>query len=55
MPLRIFVKRNRADIEAHVRAIPGAPRGRFSLIDLEEWVRNDETLYLWARSEGVRV
>jgi hypothetical protein len=27
---------------------------RLTYSDIKEWVRNDETLYLWAKSEGVR-
>ena len=28
---------------------------KLTMSDLEGWVNNDEGLYLWARSEGVRI
>ena len=54
MSIRQFVRDNRAEIEAGIRrAVPNI--GKLTLADLEQWVANDEGLYLWARREGGRV
>ena len=55
LSLRAFVKLNREELsKAIVRAVPNI-RQPLSLADLEQWVANDEGLYRWARSEGVRI
>jgi gluconate kinase len=51
--MRDFLKANRVELdEAIRRVVPGC-----SLNDDErrQWVLNDEGLYRWARSAGVRV
>lgn len=51
--LKQFIKENRQELDKCIqRACPGAARN-----DEERrlWVLNDEGLYNWARSEGVRV
>ena len=53
MTLRQFIRDNRKDLDAAIlRVCPG-----LSLNDEERrlWVLNDEGLYNWARSEGVRI
>jgi len=55
MSLRTFVKLNREELSALiVRAVPNIKQP-LTLAELEQWVLNDEGLYRWARSEGVRV
>jgi hypothetical protein len=51
--LREFLREHREELdEAIQRVAPGAPRNDY---EREMWVRNDEGLYNWARSEGVRL
>jgi len=54
MRMREFLKKYRADIDTAIRrACPNIRR-----LNEEErrmWVLNDEGLYTWARSEGVRI
>lgn len=51
--MRKFIREHRAEIDAIIHSIvPGI------LIDDDEremWIINDEGLYNWARSEGVKV
>jgi hypothetical protein len=55
MSLRTFVKLNREELSALiVRAVPNIKQP-LSLAELEQWVLNDEGLYRWAQSEGVRI
>jgi len=48
-----FIRENREQIDACIRRVCS----NCSLNDKErrEWILNDEGLYLWAKSEGVRV
>ena len=53
MTLKQFIKTHRAELDTCIqRACPGARKN-----DEERrlWILNDEGLYLWARSEGVRI
>lgn len=54
MTIREFIGKHRADLKEMIRARVT----RDFEIDDEEirlWILNDEGLYLWARSEGVRI
>ena len=53
MTKRDFLKNNRQDIDRLVSTAYGCKPSN----DIErwEWVMNDEGLYNWARSEGVKV
>ena len=54
MKMREFIDENRDEIEAGIRRV--CPNiGKLTKSDLRDWIANDEGLYLWARSEGVRV
>lgn len=67
MRLRDFVRENRAAIDDQINAVTyrwdgNGGRGRvpdpaptYTDTERAEWVRNDEPLYRWARSEGVRI
>ena len=53
MKLQDFIRKNRGELDACIqRACPGAPKN-----DNERrlWILNDEGLYRWARSEGVKI
>ena len=53
MTLQTFIKENREDLDRIIQEIaPGAPKN-----DNERrlWILNDEGIYNWARSEGVKV
>ena len=54
MTMRQFIKTNRAELDECIRgACPNI--GRLNDEDREDWIGNDESLYNWARSEGVRI
>jgi len=53
MTLREFIRRNKTELDQAIHsAVPG-----YKLNDEErrQWILNDEGLYRWARSEGVRI
>ena len=51
--LRDFIRTNKAELDAAInRACPGV---RLNNNEREMWIMNDEGLYNWARSEGVRI
>jgi hypothetical protein len=54
MGMREFIRRNRKEIDAHIRA-QCSNLGKLNDGDREGWVMNDEGLYLWAKREGVKV
>ena len=53
MRMSEFINRNRADIDLHIKAI--VPNARIDEDQRELWIKNDESLYRWARAEGVNV
>lgn len=55
MTLRNFIRENRAEIDAAIARALGRDENPYPNDDERaEWVRNDEGLYRWARSEGWR-
>jgi len=65
--MRAFIKENREEIDRCINGalfrydgnggkgkVPNPPPTRNDS-ERREWVMNDESLYRWARSEGVRV
>ena len=55
MRMREFIKQNRDELKRLIRAYLGQSDFKLTTDDLEQWIANDEGLYNWARSEGVRV
>lgn len=55
--VRQFVKEHRKEIDAHIERALGGPEHYIYRNDDERrlWLVNDETLYLWAKSEGAKV
>lgn len=56
MTLKQFIKEHRADLDACIARTLGESKNP-NANDKERclWVLNDEGLYRWARSEGVRI
>ena len=55
MTMRDFIKNNRSELDA---CIERATNNNHNYRNDEErrlWIENDEGLYNWARSEGVRI
>ncbi len=52
--LTAFIQANRGELDAAIRrAVPNI--GSLNDGERRQWILNDEGLYNWARSEGVRV
>ena len=49
---RTWIRENREQIDAAIRTVYS---GSLNDSDREDWLMNDEGLYNWARSEGVRL
>ena len=56
MTLKQFLKENRAELDACIARALGLPKNpRANDDERRLWVLNDEGLYRWARSEGVKI
>ena len=54
MTMQRFIRNHRAEIDQHIKsACPNC--GRLNNEEREDWIMNDESLYNWARSEGVKI
>jgi len=53
MTLTQFIKNNRREIVEAIKSYYDYEAT--SIEELKEWVNNDEGLYRWARSEGVKI
>lgn len=53
MTLKQFIRENRDEIDRCVRSV--VPSARMNDEERRLWILNDEGLYRWARSEGVRI
>jgi len=54
--LQSFIQENRVELDAAIaRALKMDKNPRANDAERRLWVLNDEGLYLWARSEGVRI
>lgn len=52
---RQFIRENRNELDEMIRRALDRPEYRLNDEERRQWVLNDEGLYLWARSEGVRI
>ena len=51
--LSAWIREHRSEIDKAIQSVvPGAPKNDE---ERRQWVLNDEGLYNWARSEGVRI
>ena len=57
MKFKDFINKNWDEIEHYIRAELNSysPHNDMDFDELEIWVLNDESLYNWARSEGVKI
>ena len=54
--MKQFIKDNRQELDKIIKKRQGfCQYPRLNDTDRHEWIMNDEGLYNWARSEGVRV
>jgi hypothetical protein len=53
MTLKNFIKENREELDECIKK--ACPNCRLNDNERRLWIFNDEGLYLWARSEGVRI
>jgi len=53
---REFIREHRAELDQAIKSPAGVGQGyRLNDSEREQWIMNDEGLYQWARSEGVRI
>ena len=53
MTMRDFIKENREELDECIKRV--CPNCRMNNEERRLWILNDEGLYNWARSEGVRI
>lgn len=53
MTLRDFIKENKEELDRCIKRV--VPNARLNYGERRLWILNDEGLYNWARSEGVRI
>lgn len=54
MSMREFIRQNREEIDAAIRSTCDN-LGKLNNEDRQDWIMNDEGLYSWARSSGVKI
>lgn len=55
MTLRDFIKKHRPELTDSIRKAINRPDFKLNDEDRRQWILNDESLYNWARSEGVNI
>ena len=57
MTLREFIRKHRKELDECIANSLGGPENYHHRNDAERenWIMNDEGLYRWARSEGVKI
>jgi hypothetical protein len=53
MTLRNFIKENKEEIDQCIKNV--VPNASLNYEERRMWILNDEGLYRWARSNGVRI
>jgi hypothetical protein len=53
MNLREFIREHRKELDECIKRV--VPNARCNDEERRLWILNDEGLYLWAKSEGVRI
>ena len=54
MSIKEWIKKNKKELDAHIHSQLGHGEP-LNNKDREEWMLNDEGLYNWARSDGVKL
>lgn len=55
MTIRDFIRAHRSELDAAIARACGTVNERYNDEERHQWILNDEGLYLWAKSEGVRI
>ena len=53
MTLRNFIKENKEEIDQCIKNV--VPNAQLNYEERRMWILNDEGLYMWARSNGVKI
>jgi len=53
MTLRNFIKENKEEIDYCIKSV--VPNAQLNYEERRLWILNDEGLYRWARSNGVKI
>lgn len=53
MTIREFIRQNRAELDRAIQGVIGPHK--LNDENRRQWILNDEGLYLWAKSEGVKI
>lgn len=53
--MREFIRRNRKELDQAIKTALDDPDFKLNDNERRLWVLNDEGLYRWARSEGVKI
>jgi hypothetical protein len=53
MKMADFIKENREEIDRAIKRV--VPNAQLNNEERRQWILNDEGLYQWARSQGVRI
>jgi succinate dehydrogenase flavin-adding protein (antitoxin of CptAB toxin-antitoxin module) len=53
--MRSFIKNNRQELDLCIRRFLDDPKYKLNDEERRKWILNDESLYNWARSEGVKI
>ena len=55
MKLREFIKKYRTEIDSYIKFVLETEPNYKNDEERRLWILNDESLYCWARSEGVKI
>lgn len=53
MTMKDFIKENKEELDKAIHRV--APGLKLNDSERRQWILNDESLYRWARSEGVKI
>jgi len=55
MKMQDFIKENRKTLDEEIAWLYGSNDFQHNDETRKQWILNDESLYLWAKSEGVKI
>ncbi len=53
MTMREFIKQNKVELDQAIKNV--VPNNRLNNEERQLWILNDESLYRWAKNEGVKI